>query len=309
VAERRGLRIGDWTALLLVCALLTSGILVWLLAPSTWLSASAPLGAVIGGAGVLVLCAYTALAIAGRRAATRLDRARAAEREAEREAAAQARRRFLSRLDHELKNPVTVVRSLVAERAERDPAWAGVRGQADRMARLVGDLRALAELEETPLAVEPVDPGLLIREAVEDLAEETGTGPSARISVQLPSAPWPLLLCPGDPDLLRLAIGNLVSNAVKYTDVGQRVEVRGSEADGWVVIEVADTGRGIPAAEVATVFEELGRASNALDRPGSGVGLALVRVIVARHGGTVSLRSRLGEGTSVRLALPLPTGH
>lgn len=305
MAERRGLRIGDWTALLLVCALLTSGILVWLLAPSTWLSASAPLGAVIGGAGVLVLCAYTALAIAGRRAATRLDRARAAEREA----AAQARRRFLSRLDHELKNPVTVVRSLAAERAERDPAWAGVRGQADRMARLVGDLRALAELEETPLAVEPVDPGLLIREAVEDLAEETGTGPRARISIQLPSAPWPLPLCPGDPDLLRLAIGNLVSNAVKYTDVGQRVEVRGSEAGGWVVIEVADTGRGIPAAEVATVFEELGRASNALDRPGSGVGLALVRVIVARHGGTVSLRSRLGEGTSVRLALPLPTGH
>lgn len=220
-----------------------------------------------------------------------------------------ARMRFLRRLDHELKNPVMALRALAAEGAAGqgdEHTWEAAGTQALRMSRLVGDLRGLAELEATPLDVEPVDVGEAMAEALADLAEgERAEEIKERaVSVHLPRAPWPLSKVPGDPDWLRLVFHNVLGNAVKYSAPGDRIEVTGSEADGWVDIEVADTGRGIPQEEVGLVFEELARASNSGDQDGSGVGLSLVKIIVTRHGGKVMLRSRVGEGTSVRLRFP-----
>jgi signal transduction histidine kinase len=97
-------------------------------------------------------------------------------------------------------------------------------------------------------------------------------------------------------------------NAVKYSGAGAEIEVRGYEDAQGVAIEVADTGMGIPADELATVWEELGRGREARGIEGSGVGLPFVRLIVARHGGSVRLRSRHGEGTAVTIALPLGAG-
>jgi two-component system OmpR family sensor kinase len=109
----------------------------------------------------------------------------------------------------------------------------------------------------------------------------------------------------GDRDLLFLALYNLVSNALKYSSAGDTIEVRGSEREGGVMIEVADTGRGIPDHEHTQVWEELARGRTTLDVPGSGLGLPFVRAIVERHSGQVQLSSRPGEGTAVRVALPL----
>ncbi len=75
------------------------------------------------------------------------------------------------------------------------------------------------------------------------------------------------------------------------------------------MLEIADTGRGIPPADQPVVFEELARGANARDRPGSGLGLALARTIVARHGGDITLVSREGQGTRVRVSLPAHESH
>jgi two-component system OmpR family sensor kinase len=240
-------------------------------------------------------------------------RAAAAMDAAVRLAAAQAtqdRLRFLLRLDHELKNPLTAIRAGLANIELGDAApgtvdgLATVSAQTDRIARLVGDLRKLAELETQPLEAAPVDLPDLLNEAVEAVGEI----PQARersIRVSVPQAPWPLPLMEGDRDLLFIALQNLVANAVKFTSPGDAVEVRASEDGDVLLVEVADTGAGIPPDEISQVWQELARGRAARSVPGTGIGLALVRVIVARHGGQATIRSRDGQGTVVSLRLPV----
>ncbi|WP_018352709.1 sensor histidine kinase [Longispora albida] len=216
------------------------------------------------------------------------------------EAARHEHRLFLRRLDHELKNPLTAIRAGLANLGGGEAARA-VDAQAMRLSRLVGDLRKLADISEAPAERVPVDVATLLRDAAA-YCEDKG---AASVTVTVPEVPWPLPPVPGDPDLLDLAICNLADNAVKYSAPDGQIALRASEQDQHIVIEVADTGRGIPAAETGLVWEELARGSTALDVPGSGLGLALVRAVAARHGGTYDLRSRPGEGTVARLRLPV----
>ncbi|MYS83511.1 sensor histidine kinase [Embleya scabrispora] len=230
-------------------------------------------------------------------------------RESARAEAAAEHHRFLRRLDHELKNPLTAMRlglaNLAAAGADPDPdgPLAGVGEQVARLARITGDLRKLADIESRPLERVAVDVAVLL-----DAAGETGRdlpgGADRRISVSVPRVPWPLPTLAGDPDLLELALENLVGNAVKYSDPGCAIELRAFAEDGYVVVEVADTGRGIRADELPTVWEELVRGSDARGTPGSGLGLALVQAVVLRHGGRTELRSMPESGTVVRLRLP-----
>lgn len=216
-------------------------------------------------------------------------------------------RRFLDRLDHELKNPVTAIRAALAAHGDTgSPHLSAADAQAARLAALVGELRKLAELRTCPLELEAVDLGELTADALDAVrgSANAPAAPGQKMTLTFPTAPWTIPSILADPDLLYLAVHNVLANAVKFTTAGDHIEVRGSEDDGWVQLEVADTGRGIPEDEQTLIFEELARASNARDTPGSGLGLALVRVVVERHGGTVTVRSRPGHGTSVRLRLP-----
>jgi two-component system OmpR family sensor kinase len=120
----------------------------------------------------------------------------------------------------------------------------------------------------------------------------------------LPQAPWPLPSISGDGDLLLLAFLNLLDNAIKFSEPGDTIEVRASEDGRMVVVEVADTGPGIPEEELPYVWQELYRGQGARGIPGSGLGLALVRVIIERHGGQVNIRSRAEQGTIVIVRLP-----
>jgi two-component system OmpR family sensor kinase len=224
--------------------------------------------------------------------------------------AAADRRRFLHRLDHELKNPLTAILagltnlSGARESSDRDASLESVRVQVERLRKLVADLRKLSDLDTIPLERSAVDVGVLLEEAFR-AAQDSALAQNLHFSLSVPRAPWPLPAVSGDYDLISLAVYNLLHNALKFTPPGGRVEVRAFEDSSHVSIEVADTGPGIPDDEAPHVWEELFRGVGARGVPGSGLGLALARAIVERHGGKVSMRSRSGQGTVFTVQLPV----
>lgn len=228
------------------------------------------------------------------------------------------RNRMLIRLDHELKNPLTALRTSAASirevvrdggtLSEVEPAAKQVDVSSRRVARLLADLRKLADVETRIIEYARVDLDALIHQAVEDAS--TAPGAEDRMIVAtVARAPWRLPDVAGEEDLLLTAILNLLGNALKYSSQAEVVELRANEQiiDGhrWVVVEVADTGSGIPLVEQENVWDELSRGSRVRAVAGSGMGLSLVRAIVTRHGGSVQLFSQEGVGTSVRMVLPV----
>ena len=223
--------------------------------------------------------------------------------------ASEDRRQFLQRLDHELKNPLTAIQAgltnltiepLADHLAEEVSA---VQTQVQRISRLVADLRKLAALERAPIETVVVNMANLLTDVVSAVKDQPSTK-ERQITLILPHAPWPLPDIEGDPDLLLLAIHNLLDNAAKFTTPGDTIEVRAFDDGSDIVIEVADTGAGIPETEIAQVWEELYRGERARGVPGSGLGLPLVRAIIEKHGGSVELRSRPDQGTVFSVHLP-----
>ena len=216
-----------------------------------------------------------------------------------------AHRRFIRRLDHEIKNPLTAIRAALAnlDGRENSPTLASVRAQVDRLAKLGIDLRKLTELETQPLEKDLVDPGQLLTELVL-LVRERPDAACCDLHLTLPQAPWPLPFIVADRDLLFLAFHNLVDNALKFSPHEAKIEVRAFEDGPSVVMQVADTGPGIGEDELPHLGEELYRGSAGRSVEGSGLGLALVQSIITRHQGTMEIRSRLGQGTVVTLRFP-----
>ena len=213
------------------------------------------------------------------------------------------------RLDHELKNPLTAIQAGLTNLNDEAPGEylcnevSAVRTQVLRINRLVADLRKLAALETTSLEKTVVNSAELLTEVVSVFENDPGLH-ERNLALILPNAPRPLPEVKGDPDLLLLAIHNLLDNAIKFTASGDTIEVRASENGNEVVIEVADTGPGIPEEEVRLVWDELYRSKQARGVPGSGLGLPLVRAIIEKHGGMVGLRSIHGQGTVFSVRLP-----
>ena len=223
---------------------------------------------------------------------------------------AEDRRRFLQRLDHELKNPLTAILAGLANLSiaetsnDRSISLTSVQTQVGRLRQLVSELRKLSELETRPLDLGPIEMTELLEDSYA-LAEDHPEIGERVLSISIPRAPWPLPSINGDRDLLILAIHNLLDNAIKFSRSGDTIEMRAFEDGNQVVIEVADTGPGIPEEDVVQVWDELYRGAGARGIRGSGLGLALVRAIVSRHEGSIDLRSRSGEGTVFMLRLPV----
>jgi len=224
----------------------------------------------------------------------------------------ESRRRFIHRLDHEIKNPLTGLQAALVNLQEapgpeeRRQAGLNAHRAVERLRRLLADLRKLSDLEERQLECLPVDiPGLLdeMVEAARSLPEHG----NRQINLMVSRVPWPLPTVTGDRDLLGLAFYNLVDNALKFTSGKDTVEVRAREDGKVIIIEVADSGPGIPADESARIFEELYRGANARGVEGSGLGLALVRRIVGLHGGEIQVRSKQagGGGTVFTVRIPM----
>jgi len=227
--------------------------------------------------------------------------------------AQQNRRSFIRRLDHELKNPLTGLRTELANLSEsaipqdREQASRNARRDVERLQRLLADLRKLSDLDEMPLECLPVQlPELLeeIVEAASGLPDYQGRS----LSLLVANVP-PLPPVVGDRDLLGLAFYNLIDNALKFSGPGNAVQVRAREEGHSLVIEVADGGPGIPADDQPHIFEELYRGANARGIPGSGLGLALAARIVALHAGSLKVTSRQGERQGTVFSIHLPAGR
>ena len=220
-------------------------------------------------------------------------------------------RRFAADASHELRTPLTALRAEgeVALNNAREPeqfrqSIGAMLEEAQRLQDLVESLLTLAraEADQQPLNRVPVELGTLTREVVESLrilAEEKHQQFDAELNGELPIA--------GDATLLRHALLNLVHNAICYTPDGGRITVRCSRRDREAVIEVADTGEGIAPEHQTKVFERFYRVDKSRSRAegGAGLGLAIARLAVERHGGRIELESKCGKGSLFRIVLPL----
>ena len=229
------------------------------------------------------------------------------------------RDRVLATVTHDLRNPLTSITGmsqLLQMRTERLDApvrasfvrsLQSIEMSARRMTAQIGELLDHARVQAghpIDLSREPTDIIALVRGVMADHQQSTELH-----SLELRAA-HPSIVVDVDPLRLERALANLIVNAIKYSPRGGPIVItvdRVVEPEGiWLNIAVADRGLGIPAADLPHIFEQYYRASNvASSIPGTGIGLAGVRHLVERHGGTVTLDSTEGVGTTVTIRLPL----
>ncbi len=221
------------------------------------------------------------------------------------------RRRLLTDLAHEIRTPLASMKICVEslEDGAIDPgpeAWRILTGQIGRIARLADDIGQVSAVEEgrLDLAPRPTNPNHLAETAV--LVARDGF---ERKNVQLLIQPHPgdELLVAADPVRIGQVLGNLLSNALRHTPDGGRVDVSVTDDGDWVELQVSDNGEGIAAEHLPHIFERFYRVDTARDRGhgGTGVGLAISRAIAQAHGGQLSAASLgAGRGTVITLRLP-----
>jgi signal transduction histidine kinase len=223
------------------------------------------------------------------------------------------RRDFVANASHELKTPVSAIHLLAvsatdaASDGDTDQALAfaaQIEQESARLGRLVGDLLDLSRLEATPAEGTIAD----LREAVSNALAGHGAAASERgleLAVDDSDIAGVDVFARVDPTDLAIALDNLLDNAIKYTEQGS-VTVRTEAGADFVRVLVTDTGVGIPEEDLSRIFERFYRVDRARSREsgGTGLGLALVRHVVERSGGTVEVSSAISEGTSFTVTLP-----
>jgi signal transduction histidine kinase len=214
--------------------------------------------------------------------------------------------RFLADVSHELRTPLTTIRGNVDLMRRMGVADADflddIQAELDRMTRLVNDLLLLARADVGSL---PIDRRLVELDTVLLDAYRQLSALPGGVSVHLAEVDQVAVL--GDSDRLKQLILNLGDNAVKYTPPGGTVSLYLTKAEGRAHLQVRDTGIGIPREDLPYIFDRFYRVDKARTRAhgGSGLGLSIVRWIVDVHGGTIQVESKVGEGTTFHVYLPL----
>jgi signal transduction histidine kinase len=221
----------------------------------------------------------------------------------------QRRRDLVVSITHDLKTPLTAI-AINAELlgsderpADGEDPVAAIRRSTERLASLVDDLLALARADEGALAgPEDVDLVSLVREACQ-YSEPVAQGRGISFHIDAPEE----LRLPVDADALARVFGNVVSNAVKFSQPGGQVRLQVRRTEDGVEFVCADDGIGIAEEDLASVFDMFRRASDPQARgiPGSGFGLAISQRIVSRLGGTIEVESKQGHGSTFTVRLPL----
>jgi signal transduction histidine kinase len=228
-----------------------------------------------------------------------------------------AKTAFFSNISHEFRTPLTLMlgpaEDLLAGRAGPLPETARsevevLHRNAGRLLRLVNSLLDFSRLEAGRIEASyaPTDFSTLCADLASSFRSAVQRA-GLKLTVDGPPLSQPVYL---DRDLWEKVVLNLVSNAFKFTFKGE-ISVRTRERDGHAVLEVRDTGTGIPAEELPHIFERFHRVKDAHSRTheGTGIGLALVEELVKLHGGTVSVESTAGRGTTFTLELPFGAAH
>ena len=222
------------------------------------------------------------------------------------------RKEFVANVSHELKSPVTAIRSLtetLLEGALADPAhnrrFVGlIEEETTRLSRLIDDLLQLSLIESQPVppALKPVAVKALVQDVLPTFEAELAKR-QLRLSVEV-EGDWRVR---ADPDRLKQVVVNLLDNAIKYNRPGGRIEITAHPDGHMLRIEVRDTGIGIPEADLPRIFERFYRVDKARSRElgGTGLGLSIVKHIVEAHGGQVSVSSQLTRGSNFSFTLPL----
>jgi two-component system OmpR family sensor kinase len=227
---------------------------------------------------------------------------------ARREQALAQQRRFVADASHELRTPLTSIGGyarMLEEWGLRDAKTsregiAAIRRDSERMRELVEGLLSLARGDEgVPMEPRRHDLGEVAAEAVASVRAAADGKVSARCV-----PPLEPVVATFDRARVRQAADILLDNAVKYTPEGGKVAVSVREKDGWALLEVSDTGVGIPAEQIPHVFERFYRADRARSSRGAGLGLSIARQIAEAQGGDISVESEPGKGSTFTLQIP-----
>jgi signal transduction histidine kinase len=231
-----------------------------------------------------------------------------------------SQRTLLANIAHELRTPLTSIQGyaralhddVIDTESERDEALAVIGEESERIGELVNQILQLSRLEtgQQAIAQDDVDLAELFERQRRALAQQARAA-----GVTLTAESTPALRVTGDPELLTQALGNLITNGLRHTPPGGSVTVRAARlgrpgASPQVRITVADSGQGIAEEDLPHVFERFyrGAADGAQPQRRFGLGLAIAREIVTRHGGTISVESGLGRGTTFCMDLPVAPG-
>jgi len=224
------------------------------------------------------------------------------------------RAEFVSVASHEIKTPLSVIRGYVSLLADgiygdvteqQKKTLAAVTDQTDRLTRLVHRLLDISRFEAGGgrLEVRRINVRDFLEQLTHDfrvLAMQNGVDFTVEVADDTPTS------IEGDADRLNEVLGNLLSNAFKFTRGGGSIHLRARREGPGVEVRVADTGVGIPPEKLPRIFEKFYQVDNEAQprSAGSGLGLAIAREIVEAHGGTISAESQVGHGTSFRVYLP-----
>ncbi|MCL5774371.1 MAG: cell wall metabolism sensor histidine kinase WalK, partial [Firmicutes bacterium] len=223
-----------------------------------------------------------------------------------------ARSQFLSSVSHELRTPLTIIKGFVMtlidtpeidEETKRSLEL--INQETDRLTRLVDDLLELSRLRSKKFSLQLYwnDPAEILQETVQQLLPQAKRY-QIELTLDCPASMQNILM---DPDRIKQVLINLIDNAFKFTPAGGKVEVKSTSDTGLLKIEVSDTGIGIPENEIPMLFERFFRSKSQYTRrvQGSGLGLAIVKEIVEAHHGTVSVASKMGQGASFIISIPM----
>ncbi|HBL7353177.1 TPA: two-component system histidine kinase PnpS [Listeria monocytogenes] len=223
------------------------------------------------------------------------------------------RSEFVTNVSHELKTPVTALKGFaetLLDGAMYDEVLLKkfltiIKEESDRLHRLIMDILALSRIEQNPVAenVELVDVDEVIEQSARTIFE---MATEKNIRVTIPEKTSASVMIETDRDKLQQIVINLLSNAINYTPVDGKVEVKLIEQEAEVIIEVTDNGIGIPAKDIDRVFERFYRVDKARSRHsgGTGLGLSIVKHLVENCGGRIEVESQEEVGSTFRVTLP-----
>jgi signal transduction histidine kinase len=220
--------------------------------------------------------------------------------------------RFTADASHELRTPVALLHSQIELALKRERSPEEYREALETCLRASGRMRALldglttlarADAGKLTLALRPVDLVALAQDVV-DQHEVEAERTKISLQTSLPGVPVEVN---GDPVFLSRLLANLLANAVRHTPDGGRIVVSVTADQREAVLSVADSGCGIPEEDLPRIFDRFYRVDKARSRSsgGSGLGLAICRSIVEAHSGTITVSSRLEQGTTFVVRLPI----